>query len=185
MLQIGASVLLIAVATMRLAPALLRWERGLRARVANQAAVVARQEAAIRLLPTLEDSAVALRRALVALAPRLVSAGSPLEASAELSNTVRGILDGTGASVDRITPVPDSASVGDLHRSSVTAGATMDAIALEAVLRRLATLSVVCEVAQLRVVALDPMSGPAAPERLQVEMLVHAWFLAAQPGGRR
>jgi hypothetical protein len=133
-------------------------------------------------LPALEDSAEALTKAVVALAPRLLSGHGNGEAMAELQGRLSYLAATSHLKLERVDPVPDSTTAGNLRRLTVDAvfeGDIRGAVALLAALTSDITAVVPLRV---RVVASDPVSGPRSPEMLRLEMRLTAWALRGEEG---
>lgn len=186
-LQLGVTVVALALIGIRVLPAAIRTEREFRTRVERKLMTVELQQADLALLPMLEDSATALQAAVVQLAPRLLDAGTVSEAGAELGLRVRRAIEHQGGRVERAPLVNDSARSGGLRRASIRAEAEMDGEALEHVLTTLGRDTTVLEVSALSVNAIEPQAPPASAERLHVVLTVRGWFLerkAADSAGR-
>jgi len=154
--------------------------RGLRER----AALLARARAELDALPRLRDSAAVLTRALVALAPRLLDGANDVEASADLAARLNHAAAHAPARLDRLDPLPDSATAGRLARTRARAALETDVRGLVALLRALDASDGLLGIEQLDVRSADPAAPERRPEILRVELVVVGWFLRNGEEGR-
>jgi hypothetical protein len=156
-------------------PAAMTREHALRDRVVLRERQVSSIRQDLAALGVLEDSAAAVRRAVVALAPRLLAAPTHADGDATLAVLVRALAERAGAHVERVVALPDSAAVGTLRRHTVRLELESDAPGLETLLRAIADETTLLEADSFRLTALEPSSPASQPERLRTAMIVRAW----------
>jgi hypothetical protein len=148
----------------------------------ERAALLARARAELDALPRLRDSAAVLTRALVALAPRLLDGANGVEASADLAAQVNHAATRAPARIDRVEPLPDTATAGRLARTRVRAALETDVRGLVSLLRTLETGDALLGIERLEVVSADPATPERRPEVLRVEVVVVGWYLRDRDG---
>lgn len=183
-LRVGIATVAVLVLGLRIVPALIRAERILRESVGEQRVRVVRLRADLGAFPVLEDSAEVLSRAVVALAPRLVSGTSEAEAGVELALIARALFESAGARVLRATGIGDSVRAGLVERVAARIEAETDATGLANTLAGFVAQPTVLEVASLRVNALEPEAEGTGAERLRVEVIVRGWWLTRSDSSR-
>lgn len=183
-LVLGGAVVLTALLGLRVLPWTVRKaaaaERGLRER----AALLARARADLSETALLRDSAAVLTRAVVRLAPKLLSGDTPAEALADLSGRLNLAASRNQAKLERTDQLADSASAGRLRRVRTRAALESDIRGVVGFLRSVELGDAVLSVEELRIVAPDPSSGDRVPEVLRVEVTVVGWFLEKGLGAR-
>jgi hypothetical protein len=176
-LILGGGVVVGAVLLLRVLPWTVRSALAAEAGLRERAALLARARADIADAAVLRDSAVQLGRALIGLAPRILSGNSPSEAVADLSGRVNLAVSSHQAKLERVDPVPDSVARGRLRRATLRAAFECDVRGLVGVLQAVEFGKVALAVRELRVTAIDVGSSEKSPELLRVEMTVAGWYL--------
>jgi type II secretion system (T2SS) protein M len=176
-LMLGGGIVLAAIISLRVLPWGVRRTAAALGDLRERAALLAHARADLTAAEGLRDSSAALSRALVGLAPRLLSGGTAVEAAAALSGKLNLAAVRSQAKVERLDPVPDSATAGRLRRIRLHAALETDVRGLEAFLRAVETSEAVLTVLDLRIVAPDPTAGVHGPEILKVESTVSGWYL--------
>jgi hypothetical protein len=175
-LLLGGAVIVGAVVLLRVLPWTVR--SALAAETLHErAGLLARARASLADASGLRDSAAVLGVALVGLAPKILSGGTPTEATADLSGRVNLAVAGHQAKLERVEPVPDSARRGRLRRTTLRAAFECDIRGLAGVLQALELGKAALTVRELHVVAVDPGSPDRRPEVLRVELIVAGWYL--------
>lgn len=181
-LATGAGVCIALALLFRGVPALLSWEAELRRRVEALSRTAEREEEAFASLRGLEDSAVELRRKLVASAPDLVPGASEDEANAALAALLRQVLRSMAARHVSLSPLLDSVSAGLLRRASARIELEGDADQLGRVLVLLGAHRPVLVVREVTVTA-DASAPGDGPEHLRISLVVHGWWMGRVPDG--
>ena len=181
---LGAAVLIAAVLALRVLPWSVRRVLAAGQDLRERTAVLARVRADLADAPLLQDSAGALTRAIVGLAPKLLSGDTPAEAFADLSGRVNLAASRNQAKLERTDQLPDSGVAGRLRRVRVRASLQSDIRGVTGLLRALELGETVLSVEDLRIVAPDPNSGDGAPEVLRVDVTVTGWFLEGRARGK-
>ena len=176
-LVIGAVVVGAAVLGLRAAPWAVSRTLAARGELRQRVALLARAREELAAAPLLRDSTAVLTRALVALAPQLLSGGSAADANADLAGRVNLAVTRAPAKLERIDVLADSAGAARLARVRVHAALETDMRGLVAFLRTLEGQDAAVVVQELRVVARDPGSADRVPEVLKVEVTVAGWYL--------
>lgn len=161
---------------------MLSWEAELRRRVEVLSRTAEREEEAFASLRGLEDSAVELRRKLVASAPDLVPGVSQDEANAAIGALLRQVLRSLPAQHVLLSSLPDSASAGLLRRASARIEFEGDAVQLGRVLVQLGDHRPVLVVREVTVTA-DASAPRDGPEHLRINLVVHGWWMGRIPDG--
>jgi hypothetical protein len=182
-LLMGGAVVLGAVFLLRVLPWGVRSALGAEAGLRERAALLARTRADLADASTLRDSAVEVGRALVGLAPRILSGKTVAEAVADLSGRVNLAASEHQAKLERVDPVADSTAAGRLRRVALRAAFECDVRGLIGVLQALEFGKTALGVRELRVTAVDVGSADKSPEVLKVEMMVTGWFLTGREEG--
>jgi hypothetical protein len=178
LVRVAALVVLVAVVGLKAAPVAMARERALREHVQRRQREVASIREDLGAVGALEASAANVRRQLLALAPRLLSAPTDAEGDAALSVLVRAMVERVGASVERVATLPDSSAVGALRRHALRMELETDAEGFEALLRAIAGSTTLLEMDSLRLAAVEPGSPVTQAERLKIAMVVRAWRTA-------
>jgi len=181
---LGGGVVVAALLLFRLLPWTVRSAVAAEAGLRERAALLARARADLTGAALLRDSSVALGRALVDLAPRILSGKTTAEAVSDLSGSVNLAVSAHRARLERVDPVADSSRAGMLHRVTLRAAFECDVLGLSGVLQALEFGKVALSVRELRVTALDAGVLDKTPEVLRVEMTITGWFLARRDKGR-
>jgi hypothetical protein len=180
----GGAILLGAVLGLRIVPWAVAGTVAACQDLEERTALLARARAELSALPLLRDSAAVLTRALVALAPRLLDGGNAAEAGADLAARVNHAAARAPARLDRVEPLPDTATAGRLARARVRAALETDVRGLVMLLRALDAGDASLGIERLDVVSADPASPERRPEILRVELVVSGWFLRNGDEGR-
>ena len=143
---------------------------GAQALLSERAVLLARTREELASLPKLRDSAAVLTRAVVALAPQVLSGSTSAEAGADLSGRMSLAASRAPARVDRVDPLPDSSGAGRLGR-------------VIAFLRAIDAGDEVLTLDELRIVALEPGAPERGPEVLKVEVTIGGWYIKARDSG--
>ena len=183
-LLVGGATVLAAVMASRVAP----WGIG-RAVAAEQdlrerASLLARARADLADAPLLRDSAGVLTRAVVGLAPTLLSGDTPVEALADLAGRLTLAASRNQVTLERTDQLADSLAAGRLRRVRVRTALESDIRGVMGFLRAIELGDAVLSIEDVRIVAADPNSGEQVPEILRVEVTVTGWFLAHREKGK-
>ncbi len=181
---VGGAIVLGAVLGLRVVPWAASASLAARRGLDMQATLLARASAELDALPRLRDSAEVLTRALVALAPQLLDGANDVEASADLAARLNHAAAHAPARLDRLDPLPDSATAGRLARTRLRASLETDVRGLVALLRTLDAGDGLLGIEQLDVRSADPVAPERRPEILRVEIVVMGWFLRNKEEGR-
>lgn len=148
-----------------------------RADLRERASLLARGREELSRAPILRDSAAVLTRAVVALAPRLVTGGTPAEALADLSARLNLAAARAPARLERVDQLTDSGNAGRLGRVRVRATLETDVRGLAQVLKALELGDAALAIDRLDVSSPNPGSDDRAMELLRIEIVVSGWFL--------
>ena len=173
-----------AVFLLRVLPWGVRSALGAEAGLRERAAVLARTRADLADASILRDSAVDLGRALIGLAPKILSGKTAAEAVADLSGRVNLAASEHWARLERVDPVADLTAAGRLRRVVLRATLECDVRGLIGVLQALEFGKAALGVRELRVTAVDVGSADKSPEVLKVDMMITGWFLPGREEGR-
>jgi len=176
-LQLGGAAVLGALLLLRVIPWGVRRAAAAERELAANAELLARTQVELADQQPLTDSVAQVTRAVVALAPRILSGRSAAEAVADLSGRVNLAATRHHARLDRTDPAADSLTTGRLTRVAVRATLETDVRGLTEFLQAIAQDPAVLSVDDLHVVANDPASVDAQPEVLRVDVTVRGWFL--------
>jgi hypothetical protein len=180
----GGAVILAAVLGLRVVPWAVSKAVAGRRSLEEQATLLARARAELGALPSLRDSAAVLTRALVVLAPRLLDGANDMEAGADLAAQMNQAATRAPARLDRVEPLPDTATAGRLARTRVRASLETDVRGLVSLLRTLEGGDALLGIERLEVVSADPATPERRPEILRVEIVVVGWYLRGREEGR-
>lgn len=176
-LMLGGTIVVGAVLVLRLLPWTARSVLAAEAALRERVALVARVRADLADASVIRDSAVHVGRALLALAPKILSGNSAAEAVADLSGRVNLAASGHQAKLERVEAVADSFVAGRLRRATLRTAFECDVRGLAGVLEALEFGKAALEVTALRVTAAEPNSADKTAEVLRVELTVTGWFL--------
>jgi len=170
-------VILVAVLALRVLPWSVR--SGLAAATAlhDRATLLAHAREQLAQAPFLRDSVVTITKALVGLAPRLLSGTSAVEAGADLAAQLNLAAARHRAKLAQVDVLPDSARAGRLGRARVHVIFETDIGGLAGLMHAVAAGDAALTVQELRIVAPDPTSARRLPEVLKVEMTMAGWYL--------
>ena len=132
----------------------------------------------------MEAGAGVLTRAVVGLAPKLLSGDTPVEALADLSGRLTLAASRNQAKLERTDQLTDSLVAGRLRRVRVRTALESDIRGVMGFLRAIELGDAVLSIEDVRIVAADPNSGEQVPEILRVEVTVTGWFLAHREKGK-
>jgi hypothetical protein len=177
-IRLGAAVITVSL-LLRFATPALQGLSTARRMHATQLRQVQRAEDALALLPSLEDSAVAVRESFVELAPLLLEGRTKASALADLSGLVRIMITRVNGHVIGLTPVQDSTRAGGLSRVTLRATLQTDVRGLAIVLQAITASQVLLVLEGVRINATDPFGAADASERLDLELVIAGWFLEA------
>lgn len=184
-LLIGGVVAAAAVLGLRVLPWGVKRTTAAHALLSERALLLARTRGELASLPQLRDSAAILTRALVALAPHVLSGSTPAEAGADLSGRMNLATSRAPARVDRVDPLPDSIGAGRLGRARVHAVFETDVRGLIAFLRAIDAGDEVLTLDELHIEAPEPGAPDRGPELLKVEVTISGWYIRARETGKR
>ncbi|HEU4648239.1 MAG TPA: type II secretion system protein GspM [Gemmatimonadales bacterium] len=184
-LLLGGAVAIVGWLGLRGVPWALREVQSRRSELAGKQALLARIRDDIRDAASLADSAPAVERRVLALAPKVLSGQSEAEALSDLTARVSAAATAHKAKLIRTVPLADSAHAGRLRRVALRAVLEGDATGLLGALGQLEQGATVLTVSELAIAASDPGSGSAAPEVLQGDMLVRGWYVERLLSSRR
>jgi hypothetical protein len=179
-LLVGGLVVVAAVLALRVLPSGLRRATAAHALLSERALLLARSREELASLPKLRDSAAILTRALVALAPHVLSGFTPVEAGADLSGRMSLAASRAPARVDRMDPLPDSSGAGRLGRVRVHSSFETDVRGLVAFLRAIDAGDEVLTLEELHIEAPEPGAPDRGPEILRVEVTISGWYIRAR-----
>jgi hypothetical protein len=182
--MLGGAIVLGGVVCLRLLPWAVRSVVAAGQELRERAALLARARADLDDVPLLRDSATVLTRAIVGLAPKLLSGDTPTEALADLSGRVNLAASLNQAKLERTDQLSDSAVAGRLRRVRMRAAVQSDIRGVTGFLRTIELGDAVLTVEELRIVASDPTSSEQAPEALRLEATVAGWFLVPGATGK-
>jgi hypothetical protein len=174
---LGGAVVVGALLMLRVVPAVVRAALTAEERLQERSALLVRTRADLAAAVLLRDSAEQLSRALVELAPRILSGNSAAEAMADLSGRINLAATNHHAKLERVDPVADSGLAGKLRRATLRVAFECDVRGLVGILEALEFGKAALVVRELRVIPVDPGSPDRTPERLRIELVVTGWFL--------
>jgi hypothetical protein len=183
-LVLGAVVIATGVLLLRVLPWAVRESLAAEGDLRERAEVLVRARADLADAPALRDSATALARTVVGLAPRLLSGATPAEAAADLSGRLNLAASRNQTKVQQVDQAPDSARAGRLRRVRVRVTLESDIRGVMAFLRAVELGEGALAVTELRIAAPDPGAAGRGPEALRLEAAVTGWFLTPGDGGR-
>lgn len=181
-LLLGGAIAVAAFGGLRVGPWAWHRTRNIVDRLQARAELLERARADVRHVQGLEDSAAAIRAKVVALAPKILSGGTPPEALADLTGRLTVAAERHRVRLERTDLITDSTRSGELWRVSVRSAIESDTRGTFEFLGALVQDPTVLTVGQVRIVAPDPGSLPAAAEILRTELTVHGWYLNREHG---
>lgn len=179
-LLIGGIVSAAAILGLRVLPWGVRQASGAHALLRERATLLGRTREELLSLPSLRDSASVLTRALVAVAPQVLSGSTPAEAGVDLSGRMSLAASRAPAKVNRLDPLPDSSGEGRLGRARIHASLETDVRGLVAFMRAIEAGGEVLTLDEMRIEAPDPGAAGRGPELLKVEVTVSGWYIKAR-----
>jgi len=182
-LLLGGLAVGLAVLGLRVLPWLIRRGSMAYSQLEEHATLLARTRDELATLSELRDSTAVLTRALVALAPQVLSGSTAAEAGADLSGRINLAASRAPARVERLEAMPDSSSDGRLGRARVHAAFETDVRGVVAFLRAIDAGEGVLTLDELRVVTPDPGAPDRGPEILKIEVTVSGWYIKTRDAG--
>lgn len=176
---LGASTIAVAVVVLRVLPWLVRTHAALRDRAAQQVELATSAHRTIESLPALRDTVAYALADFVALAPQLVSRGSPAEAAAALSGEVSRRAHQARLQVIQLNPVNDS-TAGVLGRVTVHAELEGDLAGLAAFLADVETGDPILSVTSIAIRSREGRPDGPTPQVLRTELDVCGWYLTEE-----
>jgi type II secretion system (T2SS) protein M len=175
----GGIIVGVAILGLRVLPQGIRRASESHVVLRERAALLARTRVEMRALPALRDSAAVLSRALLALAPQVLSGATSAEAGADLSGRMNLAASRAPAKVERLDLLPDTSAdgAGRLGRVRLHAALETDIRGLVALIRAIETGEEVLTLDELHVEAREPGVAPRGPELLVVEITVGGWYI--------
>src|SRR5437879_437560 len=168
-LIVGGASVLTAVLAFRVLPWCIGRALGAERDLREKGTLLARARADLADGPLLGDSAGVLTRAVVGLAPKLLSGDTPAEALADLSGRLHLAASRNQVKPERTDQLTDSMVAGRLRRVRVRTALESDIRGFTGFLRAIELGDAVLSVEELRIVASDPNSSEAMPEVLRIE----------------
>lgn len=174
-LTIGASVVACAWLGLRGVPTMVTQMRDASDLLESRQELLQRLRGELGGLDALADTTKLLQARVIALAPRILSGGSDIEAAADLAARVSHASDVGAVKLTGVEPTTDSAVAGGLRRVGVRARFEGDIRGTVETLRTLEKDPGALDLDDLRVLALEPTSEESRPEILRVELTVRGW----------
>jgi hypothetical protein len=174
---LGGAVCLSALLLLRGVPWAVRAAASAVASLHARAELLARAEAELREAPVLVDSARVLQARITALAPRILVGDREAEVVTDMAGRLGVLAEQNRVRLGRTAAIADSLHAGPLHRISLRASVEGDARGTLGFAGGLARAPALLDLAELRIIAADPGSPPAAPEVLRSELTVRGWYL--------
>lgn len=171
---LGLAIALVSVLLLRILPEGWRRYQALQQRAELTRRLVSGQVAELSGLPDLEARSDTLRRAVLALADRLIAGGTDAEAQAELLASIEVASERTSARINQLEPVPDSVGFGRIRRVQARANVTTDLVGLLRVVKAIEWSPRLMLVRRLR---LELASEATSVETVRAELLVEGWYL--------
>jgi hypothetical protein len=157
-------------------PALVRRAAATDTELHERAELLGRARTELGELDRLRDSAATLSRAVVQLAPALVSGSSPAEAAAALAAELSLAANRHKLKLLATTSVDADTTAGRLRRVRLHAQLEGDVRGLADLLRTLELSGPVLVVRDLRVSTPAPAQETRLPEVLTMEVTVEGWY---------
>lgn len=177
-MRLGLLVVLGGAVVFRLLPIVLLDMRQAFAAQEVRRAQLERARAEVSGVPALEDSARILTTRMAAAAERLLAGSTESAALADLSAQLRSRAWRSQARLERVDPVPDSTTAGQLRRISVIASYQGDARSLVNLLVGFQSEAPLIVPMRLSVVAGDPLGESRGSEVLAIEIWASSWYLS-------
>ena len=176
----GIATIVAALLVLRVVP--WGWNRlvTLHALLRERSSLLARAQDELRQAGTLADSAAALSRALVTLAPALLAGGGRQDAFADLSGRLSVAASQSRAKVERVELLPDSAAAGRLRRVRGRAAFEGDIRGLVRFLASVESGGSLVAVQDLVVQAPAVFGPERGAEALRWEVTVSGWYLGTR-----
>jgi hypothetical protein len=175
--MLGLAALGSAVFFLRVAPWAYGEIRDLRQRFETKTELLARTRADIRSAAQLVDSGTALKKGILALAPKILAGAGESEALADLAGRLALIAERHRVRLDRTERLPDSTRAGRLRRVALRAHIESDSRGTLEMLAAVGRGPTVLALRDLRIMAIDPDSPDRVAELLRTELTVEGWFL--------
>jgi type II secretion system (T2SS) protein M len=181
---VGGSVVAGAVLLLRVAPWAFKTAEAATAGLQERTVMLAHARSDLADASLLRDSAGVLTRAVVSLAPKLLSGDTPVEALADLSGRLTIAASRNQVKLERTDQLSDSTASGRLRRVHVRAALESDIRGVMGFLRAIELGDAVLSIEDVRILAADPGSSEQTPEILHVEVTVTGWFLVRRETGK-
>jgi hypothetical protein len=181
-LMMGGVVTLAGLLAFRAIPWGARQVTGLQQDLESRRMLLAQARAELAAPGVLEDSALALRKGIEALAPRILAGSSEAEALASLSGQLTHLATAHQSKVLQFEGQPDSTTAGGLRRVTAKAAIEGDIRGITALLAELSTESIVVVPTALAINVVDPAPTGRSPEVLRLEITVTGWHLMTREG---
>lgn len=179
---IGGLTIVVALLLLKIFPWAVHNWRFASERLEQNRVLLAETRHALAELPRMEDSMRALTAAVSLIAPRLLSGSSADAALSDLSARMTAMAGWHHAALMNFTRQADSVNAGSLHRIGAVVVLQSDFRGLTGMIRSLARDSVATVVDRIKIVSMEPFGTEAAPEKLQIELQLSAWYLARSAG---
>lgn len=177
-LRLGAVAILVSFTALRILPWVYHAARDRTEEFRSRAELLARARVTVESAGVLQDSSVAVKARLLALAPRILAGAQQAEALGDLSGRLNALASAHHVRLTRTDPLSDSTRAGELRRVSVRVVLESDSRGTLGFLGALARGPAVLVLKELRVTAPNPTSPAAVPEVLETEATVVGWYLA-------
>ena len=177
----GAGMAAAAFLGLRVVPWAVRDLQGRRERLAARRELLIRTREQIRDAQALADSAPAIERRLVALAPAVLTGRRGADAVTDLLGRLSRAAADQRVRLVHSGAAADTVRVGRLARVTVQASLEGDARGVLGVLAGLERGPAAAVVADVRFTALDPLSPPTAAEVIATDVVIRGWFVVAEP----
>jgi Type II secretion system (T2SS), protein M subtype b len=126
------------------------------------------------------DSATSMKRAIVDLAPRVLTGETAAQASDALTSLLGIVTTRSNTRLTGSNAVEDSASAGALHRVSVHATVDGDITGVAGLLQGLAEEKTVLTTDDLQILATESGAAIHSAEVPRVDVTVRGWYLAGR-----
>lgn len=173
----GAGIVVAALVCARVIPVAWRTIRAQHETLEGERVLLSRAEGAIADLDALERRTAAIRGALVALAPRLLSGGSEAEAVADLTGRESLAAGRARTRIVRTEQLADSAHAGRLRRVTVRLEIESDWSGLAGFFRNELADPAVLPIRAITLRGTETPSAVTGPEVVSGEVEVSGWYL--------